>query len=337
MPKVSVIVPVYNAEKYLQECVDSILRQTLADIEVILVDDGSSDSSPVICDGYAEQDKRVKAIHQRNSGAAAARNQGMNVAQGEYIAFVDSDDWIDADMYKRMVAVAEADDCDLVICDCLKESDCGSQLYTHDLPAGFYDRERMYSVYFSQLLMPDTMEYPVTISNSLLLIRREVISANGITFPEGMRFSEDLLFGSEVGYFSQSMTYLKEYAPYHYRQNPDSVTHTAYKDKWPLLRELWCRINESFGKKQDYDFTQQIQRCMLFFVYMAMNQRRYAGLSKKEFFHEAGVVLDDPLVQTTLKKTSIRQLHISRKLKIITLIYQKRCLRPALLLLGIHH
>lgn len=337
MPKVSVIVPVYNAEKYLQECVDSILRQTLADIEVILVDDGSFDSSPVLCDGYAERDKRVKAIHQRNSGAAAARNQGMNVAQGEYIAFVDSDDWIDADMYKRMVAVAEADDCDLVICDCLKESDCGSQLYTHDLPAGFYDRERMYSVYFSQLLMPDTMEYPVTISNWLLLIRREVISANGITFPEGMRFSEDLLFGSEVGYFSQSMTYLKEYAPYHYRQNPDSVTHTAYKDKWPLLRELWCRINESFGKKQDYDFTQQIQRCMLFFVYMAMNQRRYAGLSKKEFFHEAGVVLDDPLVQTTLKKTSIRQLHISQKLKIITLIYQKRCLRPALLLLGIHH
>lgn len=337
MPKVSVIVPVYNAEKYLQECVDSILRQTLADIEVILVDDGSSDSSPVICDGYAERDKRVKAIHQRNSGAAAARNQGMNVAQGEYIAFVDSDDWIDADMYKRMVAVAEADDCDLVICDCLKESDCGSQLYTHDLPAGFYDRERMYSVYFSQLLMPDTMKYPVTISNWLLLIRRDVISANGITFPEGMRFSEDLLFGSEVGYFSQSMTYLKEYAPYHYRQNPDSVTHTAYKDKWPLLRELWCRINESFGKKQDYDFTQQIQRCMLFFVYMAMNQRRYAGLPKKEFFHEAGVVLDDPLVQTTLKKTSIRQLHISHKLKIITLIYQKRCLRPALLLLGIHH
>lgn len=337
MPKVSIIVPVYNAEKYLQKCVDSILSQTLTDLEVILVDDGSADSSPGICDGYAERDKRVKAIHQKNSGAAAARNHGMSIAQGKYIAFVDSDDWIDADMYKRMVDTAEANDCDLVICDCLKESDGGSQLYTHDLPAGFYDRERMYSVYFPQLLMPDTMEYPVTISNWLLLIRREVISANEIIFPEGMRFSEDLLFGSEVGYFVQSMTYLKEYAPYHYRQNPYSVTHTAYKDKWPLLRELWCRINENFSKKQDYDFTQQIQRCMLFFVYIAMNQRRYAGLPTREFFHEAGVVLNDPLVQIALEKISIRQLHISQKLKIITLIYQKRCLRPALLLLGIHH
>ena len=107
MSKVSIIVPVYNAEKYLCECVDSILSQTLTDLEVILVDDGSADSSPVICDGYAERDKRVKAIHQKNSGAAAARNHGMNIAQGEYIAFVDSDDWIDADMYKRMVDTAE--------------------------------------------------------------------------------------------------------------------------------------------------------------------------------------------------------------------------------------
>lgn len=333
MPKVSVIVPVYNAEKYLQECVDSILSQTLTNLEVVLVDDGSADSSPVICDGYAERDNRVKAIHQRNSGAAAARNQGMNVARGEYIAFVDSDDWIDADMYKRMVDTAEANDCDLVICDCLKESDSGSQLYTHDLPAGFYDRERMYSVYFPQLLMPDTMEYPVTISNCLLLIRRELVIKNQITYPERMRFSEDLLFGSEVGYFAQSMTYLKGYAPYHYRQNPDSVTHTAYKDKWPLLRELWCRINESFGKKQDYDFTQQIQRCMLFFIYMAMNQRRYAGLPTREFFHETGVVLDDPLVHEALRTIPVSQLQISWKLKIISLIYQKKWLRPALLLL----
>ena len=148
-----------------------------------------------------------------------------------------------------------------------------------------------------------------------------------------MRFSEDLLFGSEVGYFAQSMTYLKEYEPYHYRQNPDSVTHTAYKDKWPLLRELWCRINESFGKKQDYDFTQQIQLCMLFFIYMAMNQRRYAGLPTREFFHETGVVLDDPLVHEALRTIPVSQLQISWKLKIISLIYQKKWLRPALLLL----
>lgn len=255
MPKVSIIVPVYNAEKYLCECVDSILRQTLNDIELILVDDGSADASPMLCDRYAAQDDRVKVVHQANSGAAAARNCGLSIAHGEYIAFADSDDWIDADMYERMLDTAEENNCDLVICDCLKECGNSSQLYTHDLPGGFYDRARMHSVYFPQLLMPDNMEYPVTISNWLLLIRRDVIDENKLSFPEGMRFSEDLQFGSEVGYFAKSMTYLKGYAPYHYRQNPDSVTHAAYKDKWPLLRELWCRINMSFAKKQEYDFT----------------------------------------------------------------------------------
>ena len=98
MPKVSVIVPVYNAEKYLQECVDSILRQTLADLELILVDDGSTDTSPALCDRYAEQDLRVRVIHQANAGSSAARNRGIEVATGEWIAFVDSDDFIDANM-----------------------------------------------------------------------------------------------------------------------------------------------------------------------------------------------------------------------------------------------
>lgn len=88
MPKVSVIVPVYNAEKYLQECVDSILRQTLADLELILVDDGSTDSSPAICDRYAEQDARVKVIRQANAGLSAARNRGIEVAAGEWVAFI---------------------------------------------------------------------------------------------------------------------------------------------------------------------------------------------------------------------------------------------------------
>lgn len=106
MPKVSVIVPVYNAEKYLQECVDSILRQTLADLELILVDDGSTDSSPALCDWYAEQDARVKVIHKPNGRAASARNAGIRAASGDYVAFVDSDDWVSPEMYEKCWAPA---------------------------------------------------------------------------------------------------------------------------------------------------------------------------------------------------------------------------------------
>lgn len=333
MPKISIIVPVYNGAEFLRPCVDSILAQSFGDLEIILVDDGSTDESPEICDWYASQDKRVICIHQANAGAAAARNCGLKAAAGEYIAFVDSDDWIDQDMYETMVNAAEEHNCDLVICDCLKESEAGSCIYTHELPGGYYNRDAMVAQYFPQLLMPDTMEYPVTISNWLLLIRREIIEENRLSFPEGMRFSEDLLFGSEVGYYAQSMTYLKDYTPYHYRQNPASVTHTAFKDKWPLLLELYRRIRKSFQKKTDYDFTPQIQRCMLFFVYMAMNQRLAAKLPLKQFFREVKKVLDHPEVREALAPIQIDQLNISWKLKITSLIYQKKYLRPALLLL----
>ena len=104
MPKVSVIVPVYNAERYLAQCVDSILAQTLQDMQVILVDDGSTDSSPAICDAYAGKDRRVQVIHKVNGRAASARNAGLRAAAGEYVAFVDADDWISPEMYEAMLA-----------------------------------------------------------------------------------------------------------------------------------------------------------------------------------------------------------------------------------------
>lgn len=108
-PLVSVIVPVYNTEKYLRKCVDSILNQTYKNLEVILVNDGSQDNSGIICDEYAQSDKRVKVIHKENSGPAYARNTGIKVATGDYIAFVDSDDWLDKTMYEDIVSKVEED------------------------------------------------------------------------------------------------------------------------------------------------------------------------------------------------------------------------------------
>ncbi len=113
MIKVSVVVPIYNVEKYLRECVDSILRQTLKDIEVILVDDGSPDGCPAIVDQYAKQDSRVVAIHQPNSGYSVAVNKGIDLAKGEYIGIIESDDWIEPDMYEKLYADAKKHDTDI--------------------------------------------------------------------------------------------------------------------------------------------------------------------------------------------------------------------------------
>ena len=117
MPKLSIIVPVYKVEKYIQKCVDSILNQTYTDFELILVDDGSPDNCGKICDEYAQKDERVRVIHKENKGVSSARNLGINEAKGEIIGFVDSDDFIEADMYKDMMEFLEKNDLDIVCTD----------------------------------------------------------------------------------------------------------------------------------------------------------------------------------------------------------------------------
>ncbi|EME3187758.1 glycosyltransferase, partial [Enterococcus faecalis] len=116
MPKISIIVPVYNVEKYLEKCVRSILAQTFTDFELILVDDGSPDSSGAMCDQFAEQDQRVKVIHKENGGLSDARNAGIEIATGEYLGFVDSDDYIADDMYELLYTNIVKEDADLSIC-----------------------------------------------------------------------------------------------------------------------------------------------------------------------------------------------------------------------------
>lgn len=326
MPTLSVIVPVYNAEAYLVTCIKSILNQTLKDLELLLIDDESTDKSPQICEQFAHYDRRVRVIHQANSGAAAARNRGLELASGSYITFVDSDDYIDPDMYEKMLSIILDYKCDLAICDCLKEFDSGPEIYTHALPSGFYDRAKMKSEYFPQLLMTESVEYPVTISNCLLLIRKDVIETHHIRYPEGIRFSEDLLFGAEVGYAAGSMYYMKEYTPYHYRQNPMSVTHSAYRDKWPMLLDLYRRIKNSFEQKNDFDFGPQIDRCLLFFVYLAIGNLESSELKPSVRRDRIREVLKNNIVHNMLKRIQISRLEISWKLKLITYLYRWKCI-----------
>ena len=118
---ISVIIPVYNSEKFLNRCVDSVLKQSYKELDIILIDDGSSDKSGEMCDQYAQMDKRVRVIHQKNRGVSAARNSGLDVAIGDYCTFVDSDDYIESEMYQSMIDIAEQYNCDVIMCDCVKE------------------------------------------------------------------------------------------------------------------------------------------------------------------------------------------------------------------------
>lgn len=125
MPELSIIVPVYKVEPYLRRCIDSILAQTFRDFELILIDDGSPDNCGAICDEYAAKDSRIIVIHQKNQGVSAARNAGLDIARGTYLGFVDSDDWIEPEMYETMIATAKEKQVDVVVCGIKYQSDSG--------------------------------------------------------------------------------------------------------------------------------------------------------------------------------------------------------------------
>ena len=126
MAVVSIIVTIYNLETYMAECIESLQNQTMHDIEIILVNDGSKDGSGAICDRYAEKDSRIKVIHKENGGVSAARNLGMRVASGEYLAFVDGDDYVAPDMYEKMLKALQKENADVAICSCSRIDEQGN-------------------------------------------------------------------------------------------------------------------------------------------------------------------------------------------------------------------
>ena len=129
-PTLSIIVPVYNVEKYLAQCIDSILAQTFRNFELILVDDGSPDNCPALCDAAAQKDDRIRVIHQKNGGLSAARNAGLDIARGEWIGFVDSDDWIAPEMYETLYALVQKQEANLAICGFVMVDEQGKPLMT---------------------------------------------------------------------------------------------------------------------------------------------------------------------------------------------------------------
>ena len=151
MVKVSVVVPIYNAEKYLKQCLDSIQNQTLTDIEIIMIDDGSKDGSADISKQYLS-DSRFSYYYKENEGLAAARADGIARASGEYLGFIDSDDWIEPDMYEKMYNAAKSNDSDIVFCNCM-ENENGHK-FTPYMRNGAFNREQIKSD-----ILPRTLAY----------------------------------------------------------------------------------------------------------------------------------------------------------------------------------
>lgn len=201
--KVSIIVPVYNSSAYLRSCIGSIINQSLSALELILIDDGSTDDSGTICDEYAQMDPRITVIHKENAGVSAARNTGLAAAMGEYVGFVDSDDTIQPVMYQEMYEAAIENQAEIVMCDAVtvfsdgrREPDTITQL-----PQSCVVEHANWT--------PDLLK-EMAGSAWRCIYRRDLIDENRVLFPTSLKFSEDRIFNLYLMGYASRLFYLKK-------------------------------------------------------------------------------------------------------------------------------
>lgn len=301
-PKVSVIIPVYNVEQYLPRCVDSVLRQTLKDLEIILIDDGSPDNAPAICDRYAASDERITAFHKENGGLASARNAGMRLAKGEYIFFLDSDDWLEPDGLEMLCGVAERYPVDFVRFRAIRTGWPGLPENApcmvepvRELAEGLYDRERIRKEVFPRLLATPQLTMGAVVGAWGSLYRRDFLEENHLYFYEEVKFSEDLVFSARVVRAAKAFYFVDKAGVYHYFYNPNSISKSFRAGRWKSCKETIRLVERDFAGDGEFDFSDQLNWLRWFCVCLSLNERKHLT-SRKERVEYCRAILDDPAV-----------------------------------------
>lgn len=235
MVKVSVVIPVYNVQKFLKCCVDSVIKQELKDIEIILVDDESPDDCPAICDGYAKIDSRIKVIHKKNGGLGFARNSGLELATGQYVAFLDSDDYIDKDTYSYLYEICEREKLDAAYYAYEVFRTDGSIIgHNSSKEIKLYNgniHTRQLSLEMMGALPHEKHDRNVQMSSCTAFYKREIIETNHIRFhSEREIISEDLVFNLDFLAKAKKAIVLPT-TFYHYFVNEKSLTHQMAENR----------------------------------------------------------------------------------------------------------
>ena len=257
MPLVSIIVPIYNVEQYLVECLDSLVNQTLRDIEIICVNDGSPDRCADIVRDYMLRDERILLIEQENKGLSGARNAGLKLAKGEYVYFMDSDDWLEHDAMEMCYQAATRDNVDVVLFDALSFVDgvenCSEGMqndYDRSKRLQFYANQAMPAKQlFKQMVQSGAMRPPVWLN----FIRLDLLVKNDLNFEEGL-IHEDELFTPQLYALASTMMYIPCIF-FHRRVRPGSIMTSVKIEKTleslcHIIRELCAFAKSHFGVRQ---------------------------------------------------------------------------------------
>ena len=279
---ISVIVPIYKVEKYLRQCIESLVAQTERDLEIILVNDGSPDNCPAICDEYSQKDSRIKVVHKQNGGLVSARKAGLEAAKGEYIGFVDGDDWVEPDMYEKMHSAVDKFNPDMVIsefnCDFDDHSETSSQCFSEKL----YSKEQLNSEIYPIMLFNGTYyRFGVNPNCWSKLYRRELLEKNLPLVDNRIRMGEDAAFTYPCLLDAKSVFGIKT-PMYHYRITNQSMS-TAYDESLhDIILLAYERLKEK-NNGSEYDISSQLDYYLLYMTnFLVRNESKSYNKKSKE-------------------------------------------------------
>lgn len=240
-PQISIIIPIYNVERYLRQCIDSILAQTFTDFELLLIDDGSPDGCPAICDEYAEKDTRIRVFHKQNGGVTSARNKGLNNANGNWIIYIDGDDWIEPTYVEELYNAAINNEADIAICAFRFVYEDGSSVIEHPT---IWDDNKQASL--NRYIASIWTTACGTIQKSSLY------KDNGVQSPKDLTFCEDFHLMVRLCYFANKVVSINR-PLYNYRQRSSSIVHSLNDKTWRDELSTYLEIIDFFRNQGELE------------------------------------------------------------------------------------
>ena len=320
MSKISIIVPIYNAEKVLHKTIISIQKQTLKDIEIILVNDGSTDNSLAICKIYANDDNRIKIISKENAGVSSARNVGIKAATGKYIGFVDAGDWIEPNMYEEMYNKAEDLRADIAMCNYIIHKKNVEKHISININSSFVSGKDIINNIVGNMILSSKLKNREPIMGSVwrLLIKKDLIIKHNIEFEEKLDLMEDLIFCIEIFFRANLVSISKEFY-YHYILEPVSLSTCYRKDMLTIRKNVYESIKKILIRENAFIQLKNnmIDRYINIYIGAISNEFRSGNNKKmKEKIKTIKEICSDSELNNILKNINTSEYSFNKKLVI---------------------
>ena len=326
MIAISVIVPVYNVQNYLRDCIESLINQTFKDFELILVDDGSTDKSGLICDEYAQKDSRIKVYHKVNEGLGLTRKYGFERSTGQYVTFIDSDDSVLLNYLESLYFVADKNEADLVVSGYIKTDELGREIFTSVLKEESFSGSDVKNILLSRFIgsLPDKQDSIFTTAWGKLYLRN-TLAVNHVEFySERVIQSEDLAFQFDaLPHFKSA--YVIQYSGYKYRTNTSSLSLKYKPNRFDEVKKVYrYTLNKITELRLPADAKYRADK-MLFVQILSCLKQENTSISKKNIYaclKRIKEIISDSLVQKVVRQYPIKKLNWKQKSYVLMIKYR---------------